>query len=177
VADEHAVAVAKADAERSARTAGSEKELAAAKSAALTVHTRRLASSQRLLQLQRSELAEIEAAYTETRDPIPAAESGGASSPRKRKNCVGGTPLSAERGKRAAVAPSCRERPAAHECPLTLDTMTDPVLAADGHTYEREAIANWFERNSTSPLTSLDLPTTNLVPNILVKQWIREWAP
>ena len=28
-------------------------------------------------------------------------------------------------------------------CPITQDIMTDPVMTADGHTYEREAIEHW----------------------------------
>jgi hypothetical protein len=31
-------------------------------------------------------------------------------------------------------------------CPITLKIMTDPVIAADGHTYERSAISEWIER-------------------------------
>ena len=29
--------------------------------------------------------------------------------------------------------------------------MVDPVVAADGETYERKAIAEWLRRNQTSP--------------------------
>jgi SUMO ligase MMS21 Smc5/6 complex component len=31
-------------------------------------------------------------------------------------------------------------------CPITLRIMEDPVMAADGHTYERSAIQEWIER-------------------------------
>jgi hypothetical protein len=31
--------------------------------------------------------------------------------------------------------------------------MTDPVIAQDGHTYERSAILDWFKNNDTSPMT------------------------
>jgi hypothetical protein len=33
-------------------------------------------------------------------------------------------------------------------CPITLELMRDPVLAKDGHTYERNAIEGWFEQSS-----------------------------
>ena len=41
--------------------------------------------------------------------------------------------------------------------------MTDPVLATDGHTYERAAIIKWLNTNATSPLTREDLKSTDLV--------------
>jgi hypothetical protein len=37
--------------------------------------------------------------------------------------------------------------PSQLRCPLTLDIMTDPVVASDGNTYERSALEDWF-RNS-----------------------------
>lgn len=36
----------------------------------------------------------------------------------------------------------------------TQEIMTEPVLCADGQTYERAAIASWFEQHDTSPLTN-----------------------
>ena len=30
------------------------------------------------------------------------------------------------------------------QCPISHEIMVDPVVAADGHTYEREALARWF---------------------------------
>ena len=50
-------------------------------------------------------------------------------------------------------------------CPITLSAMEDPVVAADGHTYERSAITDWMSRNSTSPLTGDPFEHNNLVPN------------
>jgi hypothetical protein len=41
-------------------------------------------------------------------------------------------------------------------CPITMEVMRDPVIAADGHTYEREAIENWLRRgHRTSPQINL----------------------
>ena len=34
-------------------------------------------------------------------------------------------------------------------CPITQAVMVDPVVTADGHTYEREAIEQWFETAHT----------------------------
>ena len=41
-------------------------------------------------------------------------------------------------------------------CPITRDLMTDPVIASDGHAYEREAIQSYldqFQGKPTSPVT------------------------
>ena len=48
--------------------------------------------------------------------------------------------------------------------------MSDPVVALDGHTYERRAIEQWFSQGRlTSPVTNLRLPATTLVPNHALK--------
>ena len=59
-------------------------------------------------------------------------------------------------------------------CPITFGLMQDPVIAADGHTYEREAIEQWLVNNITSPKTNLPLPSTNLIPNIALRNTIRD---
>ena len=38
-------------------------------------------------------------------------------------------------------------------CPITHELFVDPVIFADGHTYERDAIATWLRRRETSPMT------------------------
>ena len=43
--------------------------------------------------------------------------------------------------------------------------MRDPVMCADGHTYERDAIEKWLRTNVTSPVTNLRLPHRTLMPN------------
>ena len=61
------------------------------------------------------------------------------------------------------------------QCPLTMEVMTDPVITADGQTYERTEIEKWFALgNRTSPLTGEELPSTNLLPNIALRTVIRE---
>ncbi|CAG9320662.1 unnamed protein product [Blepharisma stoltei] len=50
-------------------------------------------------------------------------------------------------------------------CPITQEIMEDPVVAADGRTYERAAIMHWFERNDISPVTGKNLKHKNLVEN------------
>ena len=51
-------------------------------------------------------------------------------------------------------------------CPLSLEIYEDPVMAADGFSYERREIENWFARGKhTSPKTNEELPHTFLTPN------------
>ena len=38
-------------------------------------------------------------------------------------------------------------------CSITGEVFIDPVIAEDGHTYERTAIIDWLKKNSISPLT------------------------
>lgn len=54
-------------------------------------------------------------------------------------------------------------------CLALQGVMVDPVIAGDGHTYERVAIAAWLERQHTSPVTQAPLPHPRLVPNLLIK--------
>ena len=60
-------------------------------------------------------------------------------------------------------------------CPITTGVMRDPVLAADGQTYDRPAITSWFERSDMSPVTGARLPNKTLSPNIALRQAIEEW--
>jgi hypothetical protein len=55
-----------------------------------------------------------------------------------------------------------------------MEVMRDPVITADGQTYERAEIEKWFALGNTSPLTGEELPSTNLLPNIALRQVIRE---
>jgi hypothetical protein len=59
-------------------------------------------------------------------------------------------------------------------CPITREVMEDPVIASDGHTYEREAIEMWFRnnRNPRSPKTNQILSSTQLFPNYALKNAI-----
>jgi hypothetical protein len=60
-------------------------------------------------------------------------------------------------------------------CKITEELMRDPVSTADGQTYEREAIEEWFEGHDTSPATNLVLENKRLNPNIALRGAIEEW--
>ncbi|CAI5949382.1 unnamed protein product [Closterium sp. NIES-65] len=55
------------------------------------------------------------------------------------------------------------------------EMMVNPVLAADGHTYEKEAIESWLESSDRSPMTNEQLPSKDLVPNHAVRAMIKDW--
>jgi U-box domain/C2 domain len=61
-------------------------------------------------------------------------------------------------------------------CPITGEPMRDPVVAADGHTYERSAISRWLLESNKSPLTGAILPHKNLVPNYMLLSSLQEAA-
>ena len=51
-------------------------------------------------------------------------------------------------------------------CPITQELMRDPVIALDGHSYERDAITQWFGQGRIkSPLTNAPLGSRHLTPN------------
>ncbi|XP_016524203.1 WD repeat, SAM and U-box domain-containing protein 1 isoform X3 [Poecilia formosa] len=68
------------------------------------------------------------------------------------------------------------EAPDEFLCPITRELMKDPVIAADGYSYERESIESWIRgKNKTSPMTNLPLRTTLLTPNRSLKMAITRW--
>jgi hypothetical protein len=50
-------------------------------------------------------------------------------------------------------------------CPITYAPILEPVVTVDGHTYEREAITDWFKNSNISPMTKLPLDSRTLTPN------------
>ncbi len=60
-------------------------------------------------------------------------------------------------------------------CPITLLPMKDPVIAQDGHTYEREAIVHWLQTNPNSPLTRQPMRIDALKQNTKLKQAIERY--
>ncbi|CAL0318381.1 unnamed protein product [Lupinus luteus] len=61
-------------------------------------------------------------------------------------------------------------------CPIFREVMYNPHVAADGFTYEAEAIRGWLDSGlDTSPMTKSKLPHSNLVPNRTLRSAIEEW--
>ena len=60
-------------------------------------------------------------------------------------------------------------------CPITHEVMDDPVVAADGHSYERASVAHWLEQKKTSPITGKILPSKALNTNFTLRNAIANW--
>ncbi|WJX82980.1 hypothetical protein P8452_65677 [Trifolium repens] len=61
-------------------------------------------------------------------------------------------------------------------CPIFQEVMRDPHVAADGFTYEAEAIRGWLDSgHDTSPMTNSTLSHQNLVPNRGLRSAIQDW--
>jgi serine/threonine protein kinase len=62
------------------------------------------------------------------------------------------------------------------KCPITCELFCDPVTGQDGHTYERQAIIAWLQKNGTSPITREPMAIDSLRPNHTVKKMIDEFT-
>ncbi|KAK2636443.1 hypothetical protein Ddye_031235 [Dipteronia dyeriana] len=63
------------------------------------------------------------------------------------------------------------------KCPISLETMKDPVTLTTGHTYDRVSILKWFRAgNSTCPKTGEKLKSIELVSNLALKRIIQHWS-
>ncbi|TMW87610.1 hypothetical protein EJD97_019719 [Solanum chilense] len=62
-------------------------------------------------------------------------------------------------------------------CPITLETMTDPVTVSTGQTYERENIQHLLDSGcQTCPKTGEILEHLSLAPNFALKNLIQQWC-
>ena len=98
--------------------------------------------------------------------------------PRGERDADGGEADSANAPAAEAQAGECAspaEPPTRMLCPITHDLMEDPVMASDGHTYERVAIAQWLGASGNkSPLTNEVIPPA-LYPNHDLRSQIQDF--
>eukprot|EP00005_Dracoamoeba_jomungandri_P001536 CAMPEP_0174262220 /NCGR_PEP_ID=MMETSP0439-20130205/12847_1 /TAXON_ID=0 /ORGANISM="Stereomyxa ramosa, Strain Chinc5" /LENGTH=725 /DNA_ID=CAMNT_0015346893 /DNA_START=48 /DNA_END=2225 /DNA_ORIENTATION=- len=82
-----------------------------------------------------------------------------------------------EGGKGKEKEPSIldEDHPEEFVCPITQELMNDPVVAVDGHTYERSAITEWLSQQKTSPMSGASLETTVLYPNFGLRSRIKAY--
>lgn len=64
--------------------------------------------------------------------------------------------------------------PRSFYCPLTMEVMYDPVIDAEGNTYERKALLKWLLRYGISPLSRQPLNSNLLAPNHALRDTIHE---
>ena len=76
----------------------------------------------------------------------------------------------------AAILADAADVPDEFLCPITREVMNEPVVCADGHTYERDSIREWFRSHRTSPKTNTVLPHKQLVPNHALRSQIGDMA-
>ncbi|KAL3130352.1 hypothetical protein ABBQ38_008180 [Trebouxia sp. C0009 RCD-2024] len=60
------------------------------------------------------------------------------------------------------------------QCPLTKALMQKPVIAADGYTYEKQAIVSWLRSHDTSPVTGSPLAHMHLMDNAVISSLIQQ---
>ncbi|KAL9684372.1 hypothetical protein QQ045_021808 [Rhodiola kirilowii] len=85
-----------------------------------------------------------------------------------RKSCIPSTSC--------GISKEDRRPPSQFVCPIYQDVFEDPKIAADGYTYEGEAIEGWLNSgHNTSPMTNLKLEHTTLIPNYALHYAIQEW--
>ncbi len=58
-------------------------------------------------------------------------------------------------------------------CPITYELMREPVVASDGHTYEKNAIEKWLKTSHTSPRNGETIDGT-IIPNYNLKKLIQD---
>ena len=83
-------------------------------------------------------------------------------------------------GNKARTTMGSSEPPEDLVCPISLVLMTnDPVLAADGITYERASIEDWFRKSKAkssviySPVHGTEMESLALMPNISLRNVAR----
>lgn len=108
--------------------------------------------------------------------PIEVASSGALSSPRtslqlqlQESEMLGAGAVAAQTARGAGAGDDqyqdSHQCPAVMLCPITDTMMKNPVIAADGHTYEKVHIEDWMGCYTTSPKTNAPLPHKILIPN------------
>jgi len=85
-----------------------------------------------------------------------------------------GTDMKCEESEPGAVSPSSRHPPQ-FMCSLTNKLMTDPVMAFDGHCYERSAITAYLKEHKQSPHTGETAHTELLFPCKVLRQEIETY--
>ena len=60
--------------------------------------------------------------------------------------------------------------PSSFYCPISMELMSDPVVLATGHTYERICIERWLQQgNRTCPVTGMRLRHLEMTPNFALR--------
>lgn len=74
-------------------------------------------------------------------------------------------PLNSLEEKLEIISYSSEKLPINLCCPISHSIMNDPVIAYDGHTYNRPEIEAWLRTNKRSPIENTPLENITLIPN------------
>lgn len=70
--------------------------------------------------------------------------------------------------------PLAPQAPSSFYCPVSMELMSDPVMVATGHTYDRVCIEKWLAQgNRTCPVTGMRLRHLELIPNYALRTAIQ----
>ena len=121
-----------------------------------------------------SSLAELVAQIRQGPDAARRAASGGNDNNVSQEDSVNVVAqeeekLSLIRRYRLTASVDGASAPEGFVCPITGEVMEDPVIASDGHTYERSAIVAWFAKSLVSPMTNQPLDTKMVFPNVALR--------
>ena len=131
----------------------------------------RLVATVRLQRAEAGEMADALEAALASAVAVGAADE--AVTERVRSRLVELQTAAARRARRESVGLNV-PLPADFTCPITYDKMKDPVVASDGHSYERSAIEEILRGpHPISPLTRATLGAA-LVPNLNLRRRIEE---
>jgi len=75
---------------------------------------------------------------------------------------------------KSAFGSDYRPLPDGFYCPITVDLMTDPVIAKDGTSYERAAIERWIQVNGKSPISRTPITIDELRENNALYELIQK---
>jgi len=59
-------------------------------------------------------------------------------------------------------------------CPLTMEPMVEPVIDAEGNTFEKKALLHWLSLYGVSPVSRQPLNANLVVPNFALRDTIHE---
>lgn len=79
---------------------------------------------------------------------------------------------------KGVVAPDLNEEriiPNGFLCPLTMEAMFDPVLDAEGNTFERASLIQWLKQSPTSPISRQPLSKRMVIANNALRDAIHEF--
>jgi len=117
---------------------------------------------------------------TEEKEQKPATLEKGSTSPQRVASTSSSTSPWIPKKREVPLIPISEDEieekdPVEFCCPISRSVMTDPVIASDGQTYERESIERWLKESNTSPITREKMVNTDLEPNIKLKGEIEIW--